>query len=190
MQEHDREVKTKSRISKLEKELLADEKENAEHLMLVDLARNDIGRVYEPGSVQAAEFKTIERYSHVMHIVSQVVGKLKSDKNAFDLMRATFPAGTVSGAPKVRAMQIISELEQLRRNAYAGALGYFGYEGNHDSCIAIRTAMILNGKMHLQAGAGIVADSIPENEFLETINKAKGMLKAVSFANRIGDSGI
>ena len=136
--------------------------------MLVDLARNDIGRVCEPGSVQAAEFKTIERYSHVMHIVSQVVGKLKSDKNAFDLMRATFPAGTVSGAPKVRAMQIISELEQLRRNAYAGALGYFGYEGNHDSCIAIRTAMILNGKMHLQAGAGIVADSIPENEFFET----------------------
>ena len=174
----------------LEKELLADEKENAEHLMLVDLARNDIGRVCEPGSVQAAEFKTIERYSHVMHIVSQVVGKLKSDKNAFDLMRATFPAGTVSGAPKVRAMQIISELEQLRRNAYAGALGYFGYEGNHDSCIAIRTAMILNGKMHLQAGAGIVADSIPENEFFETINKAKGMLKAVSFAKRIGDSGI
>jgi len=172
----------------LEKELLADEKEKAEHLMLVDLARNDIGRVCEIGSVRAAEYMTIERYSHVMHIVSQVVGKLSSEKNGFDLMRATFPAGTVSGAPKVRAMQIIAELEKLQRNAYAGALGYFGFEGNHDSCIAIRTAMLSQGKIHLQAGAGIVADSVPENEFQETINKAKGMLKAIALAERIQQS--
>jgi anthranilate synthase component 1 len=172
----------------LEQELLADEKEKAEHLMLVDLARNDIGRVCEIGSVRAAEYMTIERYSHVMHIVSQVVGKLSPEKNAFDLMRATFPAGTVSGAPKVRAMQIIAELEKLQRNAYAGALGYFGFEGNHDSCIAIRTAMLSKGKIHLQAGAGIVADSVPENEFQETINKAKGMLKAIALAERIEQS--
>ncbi len=172
----------------LEEELLADEKEKAEHLMLVDLARNDIGRVCEIGSVQAAEYMTIERYSHVMHIVSQVIGKLAPEKNAFDLMRATFPAGTVSGAPKVRAMQIIAEQENLLRNAYAGALGYFGFEGNHDSCIAIRTAMLTDGKIHLQAGAGIVADSIPENEYQETINKAKGMLKAIALAERIEQS--
>ena len=172
----------------LEQELLADEKEKAEHLMLVDLARNDIGRVCEIGSVRAAEYMTIERYSHVMHIVSQVMGKLSPEKNAFDLMRATFPAGTVSGAPKVRAMQIIAELEKLQRNAYAGALGYFGFEGNHDSCIAIRTAMLSKGKIHLQAGAGIVADSVPENEFQETINKAKGMLKAIALAERIEQS--
>ena len=169
----------------LEKDLLADEKEKAEHLMLVDLARNDIGRVCEIGSVQAAEYMNVERYSHVMHIVSQVIGKLRPDCNAFDLIRATFPAGTVSGAPKVRAMQIISEFEKIRRNAYAGALGYFGYEGNHDSCIAIRTAMITNGVLHLQAGAGIVADSIPEKEYEETINKAKGMLNALALAERI-----
>ena len=180
--------KTPQEDELLEKELLADEKEKAEHLMLVDLARNDIGRVCEIGSVRAAEYMTIERYSHVMHIVSQVVGKLSSEKNAFDLMRATFPAGTVSGAPKVRAMQIIAELEKLQRNAYAGALGYFGFEGNHDSCIAIRTAMLSQGKIHLQAGAGIVADSVPENEFQETINKAKGMLKAIALAERIQQS--
>jgi len=165
-----------------EKDLLADEKEKAEHLMLVDLARNDIGRVCKIGSIHAAEFMTIERYSHVMHIVSQVMGKLDKEHNAFDLMRATFPAGTVSGAPKVRAMQIISEFEDLQRNAYAGALGYFGYDGNHDSCIAIRTAMIKNKCIHLQAGAGIVADSVPEMEYEETINKAKGMLKAIYMA--------
>ena len=174
--------KTTSEDLALEKDLLADEKEKAEHLMLVDLARNDIGRVCKIGSVEAAEFMTIERYSHVMHIVSQVVGKLKDGKNAYDLMRATFPAGTVSGAPKVRAMQIIAELEKMQRNVYAGALGYFGFEGNHDSCIAIRTAMLTDGNIHLQAGAGIVADSIPENEFEETINKAKGMLKAIAMA--------
>ena len=168
----------------LEKDLLADEKEKAEHLMLVDLARNDIGRVCKIGSVSAAEYMTIERYSHVMHIVSQVVGKLEDHHNAYDLMRATFPAGTVSGAPKVRAMQIIADLENLQRNAYAGALGYFGFEGNHDSCIAIRTAMLMGGNIHLQAGAGIVADSVPENEYQETINKAKGMLKAIALAER------
>jgi anthranilate synthase component I len=166
----------------LEKELLADEKERAEHLMLVDLARNDIGRVCRHGTVQAAEYMIIERYSHVMHIVSQVLGKLDPGKNAFDLMRATFPAGTVSGAPKVRAMQIISESENLRRHVYAGALGHFGYDGNHDSCIAIRTAMLVDGMLQLQAGAGIVADSIPEMEYQETINKAKGMLKAIALA--------
>ncbi len=156
--------------------------ERAEHLMLVDLARNDIGRVCRHGTVQAAEYMIIERYSHVMHIVSQVLGKLDPDKNAFDLMRATFPAGTVSGAPKVRAMQIISESENLRRHVYAGALGHFGYDGNHDSCIAIRTAMLVDGMLQLQAGAGIVADSIPEMEYQETINKAKGMLKAIALA--------
>ncbi len=168
----------------LEEDLLADEKEKAEHLMLVDLARNDIGRVCKIGSVRAAEYMTIERYSHVMHIVSQVVGKLREDRNAYDLMRATFPAGTVSGAPKVRAMQIIAEMEDRQRNAYAGALGYFGFEGNHDSCIAIRTAMLMENHIHLQAGAGIVADSIPENEYQETINKAKGMLSAIALAER------
>jgi anthranilate synthase component I len=179
--------KNEEEDSLLEEELLADEKEKAEHLMLVDLARNDIGRVCKTGSVRAAEYMNVERYSHVMHIVSQVVGKLKDDRNAFDLMRATFPAGTVSGAPKVRAMQIISEFEKVQRNAYAGALGYFGYEGNHDSCIAIRTAMIANDTLHLQAGAGIVADSVPENEHEETINKAKGMLNALALAERISD---
>ncbi len=169
----------------LEKELLKDEKEKAEHLMLVDLARNDIGRVCQMGTVRAAEFMTVEKYSHVMHIVSQVIGKLRTDQNAFDLMRATFPAGTVSGAPKVRAMQIISEFENLQRNAYAGALGYFGFEGNHDSCIAIRTAMITQGQIHLQSGAGIVADSNPSDEYQETLNKAKGMLKALAMAEQM-----
>lgn len=166
----------------LEEDLLADEKERAEHLMLVDLARNDVGRVCRHGTVEAAEYMVIERYSHVMHIVSQVVGKLEPGKNAYDLMRATFPAGTVSGAPKVRAMQIISEFEGLRRHVYAGALGHFGYDGNHDSCIAIRTAMLAGGKLHLQAGAGIVADSEPRNEYHETLNKARGMLKAMALS--------
>ena len=171
----------------LEKELLDDEKEKAEHLMLVDLARNDIGRVCEIGSIKAEEYMTIERYSHVMHIVSEVIGKLKNSLNAFDLLRATFPAGTVSGAPKVRAMQIISAFEKMQRNVYAGALGYFGYEGNHDSCIAIRTAIIKNNVLHLQSGAGIVSDSIPKNEYEETLNKASGMLNAIELAKRIKD---
>ena len=166
----------------LEAELLADEKERAEHLMLVDLARNDLGRVCRHGEVHVPEYMVVEKYSHVMHIVSEVVGRLQPGKNAFDLMRATFPAGTVSGAPKVRAMQIISELENLQRNAYAGALGYFGFDGSHDSCIAIRTAMLKDGVLSIQSGAGIVADSTPSNEYLETINKAKGMLQAVQLA--------
>jgi anthranilate synthase component 1 len=169
----------------LEKDLLADQKERAEHLMLVDLARNDIGRVCQYGSIEVPDYMTIERYSHVMHIVSQVVGTISNDKTAYDLMRATFPAGTLSGAPKVRALQIIAELEGSQRGIYGGALGYFGYEGNHDSCIAIRTAVIKNGNIYIQSGAGVVADSIPENEFMETVNKAKGMLKAVSLAEEM-----
>lgn len=151
--------------------------------MLVDLARNDISRVCLPGSVNVPEYMVIERYSHVMHIVSQVTGKLKPEANAYDLMRATFPAGTVSGAPKVRAAQIIHELEPSRRGAYAGAFGYFSFDGNHDSCIAIRTAVLKDETLFVQSGAGIVADSVPENEFLETQNKAKGMLRAISLAN-------
>lgn len=166
----------------LEQDLLADEKEKAEHLMLVDLARNDIGRVCQYGTVEVFDFMTIERYSHVMHIVSQVAGTIRPDRNAYDLLRATFPAGTLSGAPKVRALQIISELEQSQRGVYGGAIGYFGYGGNHDSAIGIRTAFIRDNKIYIQSGAGIVADSIPESEFMETVNKAKGMLKAVALA--------
>lgn len=168
-----------------EQDLLADEKEKAEHLMLVDLARNDLGRVCSFGSVRVPEYMVVERYSHVMHIVSQVEGNLDPKYNAYDLMRATFPAGTVSGAPKVRAMQIIADQEKEQRGPYAGALCYFSYDGNLDSCIAIRTALLSNGTLHLQAGAGLVADSVPESEFQETINKAKGMLKAVAMAGDI-----
>jgi len=162
-----------------EKDLLADTKEKAEHLMLVDLARNDIGRVCKMGSIEIPHFMIIERYSHVMHIVSQVLGELDDGKNAFDLLRATFPAGTISGAPKVRAMQIISDLEQTQRGVYSGALGYFSFDGTHDSAIAIRTALVKDGKVFFQAGAGIVADSDPQMEYEETVNKAKGMLRAV-----------
>src|SRR5690606_575265 len=168
-----------------EKDLLADEKERAEHLMLVDLARNDIGRVCKYGSVHVPEYMAVERYSHVMHIVSQVEGTIAPEYDAYDLMRATFPAGTVSGAPKVRAMQIISELEGDQRGPYAGALGYFGFNGNLDSCIAIRTALVKDGRIYIQSGAGLVADSVPENEYIETVNKAKGMLKAVQIARQI-----
>ncbi|NQY33344.1 MAG: anthranilate synthase component I [Coraliomargarita sp.] len=177
--------KTEAEDLALEEDLLADEKEKAEHLMLVDLARNDIGRVCQYGTISVPDYMVIERYSHVMHIVSQVVGTISEDKNAYDLMRATFPAGTLSGAPKVRALQIISELEDCQRGVYGGALGYFGYEGNHDSCIGIRTAVIKNGKIYIQSGAGVVADSVPENEFMETVNKAKGMLKAVALAEKM-----
>jgi anthranilate synthase component 1 len=166
----------------LEADLLADKKECAEHLMLVDLARNDLGRVSEYGSVKVSDYMTIERYSHVMHIVSQVCGTLASDKTAYDLMRATFPAGTLSGAPKVRALQIIAELEQTQRGIYGGALGYFSYNGNHDSCIGIRTAVIKNDTIYIQSGAGVVADSVPNDEYKETLNKAKAMFKAVSIA--------
>jgi anthranilate synthase component 1 len=166
----------------LENELLADPKERAEHVMLVDLARNDIGRVCDFGSVQVKELMTIERYSHVMHIVTQVEGKLSADKTPYDLMRATFPAGTVSGAPKIRAMQIISELEQTARGPYAGCVGYFSFNGNLDTCITIRTALIKDGKAYVQAGGGWVNDSTPENEFQETINKSMAMRKAVEMA--------
>ena len=178
--------KTHEQDIALEKELLADEKEKAEHLMLVDLARNDIGRVCEYGSVEVPDYMIVERYSHVMHIVSQVEGRIAKDKNAFDLMRATFPAGTVSGAPKIRAMQIISESEQDQRGFYSGALGYFSYNGNADSCITLRTAMVKDNRVYIQAGAGIVADSVPENEYQETIFKASALFRAVSVAEGFG----
>lgn len=167
----------------LEKDLLADTKERAEHLMLVDLARNDIGRVCAPGSVKVPDYASVERYSHVMHIVSQVEGRIAPGKDAFDLFRATFPAGTLSGAPKVRALQIISDLEGTKRGVYGGALGYFAFNGNHDSAIAIRTAFLKDGKAYVQAGAGVVADSDPAAEFMETVNKARGALKAVAIAD-------
>ena len=169
----------------LEKDLLADAKERAEHLMLVDLARNDIGRVCKYGSVHVPDYAIIERYSHVMHIVSQVTGTIRSGCSAYDLIRATFPAGTLSGAPKVRALQIISELEQSQRGVYGGAIGYFGFGGNHDSAIGIRTAVLKDGKIYIQSGAGVVADSVPESEFMETVNKAKAMLKAVATAEEM-----
>ena len=177
--------KTESEDLALEQDLLDDEKEKADHLMLVDLARNDIGRVCQYGTIQVPDYMTIERYSHVMHIVSQVVGTIRPECSAYYLLRATFPAGTLSGAPKVRALQIIAELEQSQRGVYGGALGYFGFGGNHDSCICIRTAVIKNGQIYIQSGAGIVADSVPENEFMETVNKAKGMLKAVALAEKM-----
>ena len=166
-------------------QLLGDPKERAEHIMLVDLARNDVGRVAEFGSVQVTEFMQIERYSHVMHIVSNVVGRLRRGCTVFDAVRATFPAGTVSGAPKIRAMQIISELEQTRRGCYAGAIGYFGFDGNFDSCIALRCAVLKDGQAYFQAGAGIVADSDPQREYEETINKARAMMKALAMASHI-----
>jgi len=167
----------------LEKELLADPKERAEHLMLVDLARNDIGRVCDYGSVRVPEFMVVERYSHVMHIVSQVEGTLQPGRSPFDLMRATFPAGTVSGAPKIRAMQIISELEATQRGPYAGTVGYFSFGGNLDSCITLRTALLKEGIAYVEAGGGIVADSEPEYEFNETVNKSKAMRKAIALAD-------
>jgi anthranilate synthase component 1 len=170
----------------LERDLLADTKERAEHIMLVDLARNDIGRVCDFGSVHVPELMIIERYSHVMHIVSDVQGRLQKDRNVYDLMRATFPAGTVSGAPKVRAMQIIAELEQSQRGPYAGAVGYFSFSGNLDSTITIRTVLLKDGKAFVQTGAGIVADSQPKREFQETVNKAMGMLKAIALAESFG----
>lgn len=171
-----------------ERDLLADPKERAEHVMLVDLARNDIGRVCNFGSVQVKDLMVIERYSHVMHIVSQVEGELASDKTPYDLMRATFPAGTLSGAPKIRAMQIISQLEQTTRGPYGGCVGYFSFNGNLDCCITIRTALIKDGKAYVQAGGGWVDDSVPEAEFQETVNKAKAMLKAVALAETFGIS--
>lgn len=171
-----------------EKDLLADPKERAEHVMLVDLARNDIGRVCDFGSVQVKDLMVIERYSHVMHIVSQVEGKLSKDRNAFDLMRATFPAGTLSGAPKIRAMQIISELESTQRGPYGGCVGYFSFNGNCDTCITIRTALLKDGHAYVQAGGGWVTDSVPEAEFEETVNKSKAMIKAIALAQNFQSS--
>jgi len=168
----------------LEQELLADPKERAEHIMLVDLGRNDLGRVCQYGTVQVPELMVIERYSHVMHIVSEVVGQLREEVDAFDVLRACFPAGTVSGAPKVRAMEIIDELEPTRRGAYAGAVGYFSYTGDMDTCITIRTILLKDGMAHVQAGAGIVADSQPEREYQECLNKARAALHAIELAHR------
>jgi anthranilate synthase component 1 len=166
----------------LEKELLADPKEIAEHLMLIDLGRNDTGRVSEIGTVQLTAKMVVERYSHVMHIVSNVTGKLKQGKNAFDVLAATFPAGTVSGAPKIRAMEIIDELEPVKRGIYSGAVGYIGWTGNLDTAIAIRTAVIKNGKLHIQVGGGIVYDSVPQSEWEETMNKGRAVFRAVAMA--------
>ncbi|MDO8683659.1 MAG: anthranilate synthase component I [Armatimonadota bacterium] len=174
--------KTEEEDRQLEEELLADEKERAEHIMLVDLGRNDIGRVCRHGSVDVNELMTIERYSHVMHIVSNVQGRLMPSKDQFDVLRATFPAGTVSGAPKIRAMEIIEELEPTKRASYAGAIGYFSFSGDMDTCITIRTILIQNGTAYVQAGAGIVADSVPENEYQETMNKARAMIRALEMA--------
>lgn len=170
----------------LAEELLEDEKERAEHVMLVDLGRNDLGRVCDYNSVQVEELMVVERYSHVMHIVSDVKGKLKPNCDAFDLLRATFPAGTVTGAPKVRAMEIIDELEITRRGLYAGIIGYIGYDGNMDSCIAIRTAVMQGDMIHIQAGGGIVADSDPQREYEESWNKARAMAEAVIYAEKQG----
>ena len=166
----------------LEAELLADPKERAEHIMLVDLARNDVGRVARPGSIQLSDVMSVERYSHVMHIVSDVQGRLAEGMTAFDALRAALPVGTVSGAPKIRAMQIIDELEPTRRGPYAGAVGYVDFGGNMDTCIALRTMVVQNGTTYIQVGAGIVADSVPANEYQETLNKARALLRAVEVA--------
>ena len=163
----------------LAEDLLSDPKERAEHVMLVDLGRNDVGRVARYGSVELSDVMVIERYSHVMHITSNVTGELAEGKTAFDALAASLPAGTVSGAPKVRAMQIIDELEPHRRGPYAGAVGYIDYVGNMDTCIALRTLVIQGKDVYVQAGAGIVADSVPELEYQETLNKARGLLKAI-----------
>jgi len=167
----------------LEQELLADPKEIAEHLMLIDLGRNDVGRVSATGSVKLTDKMVIERYSHVMHIVSNVTGQLKPGVDALDALAATFPAGTLSGAPKVRAMEIIQELEPVKRGIYGGAVGYLGWDGNMDTAIAIRTAVIKDGTVHVQAGAGVVADSVPASEWTETMTKARAMMNAAAEAS-------
>ena len=179
--------KTVEEDDALAADLLADEKERAEHVMLVDLARNDVGRIAAHATVEVDDFMIVERYSHVMHIVSNVTGKLSPEYSSYDVLRATFPAGTVSGAPKIRAMQIINELERNKRNAYAGAVGYFGWDGAHDSCIALRTCLLKEGKVYVQAGAGVVADSDPTYEYNETVNKAMGMLRAITLAKTLED---
>jgi anthranilate synthase component 1 len=170
--------------TQLEQELLSDPKERAEHIMLVDLARNDLGRIAEVGTVKVDEFMTVEKYSHVMHIVSNVIAKLVAGKDAFDVIKATFPAGTLSGAPKVRAMEIIEEMEPARRGAYGGAVGYFSFSGNMDTCITIRTFVIRENEVFIQAGAGIVADSDPEREYMETENKVKALIRAVDMVKK------
>jgi anthranilate synthase component 1 len=169
----------------LERELLADEKERAEHLMLVDLGRNDIGRIAKTGSVKVPRFMEVDHYSHVMHLVSEVEGELRESLGPADALRACFPAGTVSGAPKVRAMQIISDLERDRRGPYSGATGYIGYDGNMDTAITIRTIVLKDGVASVQAGAGIVADSVPESEYRETQHKARALLSAIDLAEQI-----
>ena len=166
-------------------ELLRDPKERAEHLMLVDLARNDVGRICRFGSIKVSDFMTIERYSHVMHIVSNIEGELEEGKDADDVMRATFPAGTVSGAPKVRAMQLINGFEKGKRGAYSGAVAYFGFDGNLDSCIVLRTIVLKDGVAYAQAGCGVVADSVPEAEYQECVNKATALFRAIERARRI-----
>jgi anthranilate synthase component 1 len=171
--------KTEAEDAQLAEELLADPKERAEHVMLVDLGRNDVGRVAQFGSVEISDVMVIERYSHVMHITSNVTGQLTEECDAFDALAACLPAGTVSGAPKVRAMEVIDELEPHRRGPYGGAVGYIDFAGNMDTCIALRTMVIKDGMAYIQAGAGIVADSVPEREYEETLNKARGLLKAV-----------
>jgi anthranilate synthase component 1 len=173
----------------LEAELLADPKERAEHVMLVDLGRNDVGRVAETGSVEVTELMTVERYSHVMHIVSNVRGRLREGCDAYDAFRATFPQGTVSGAPKIRAMEIIDELEPVRRGVYAGAVGYFSYTGNTDTAIALRTILVKNGRVYIQAGGGVVADSDPGAEYEESVNKARAMMRALGAARAFETTG-
>ena len=168
--------------AELEKEMLSDEKERAEHIMLVDLGRNDVGRIAELGSVYVSELMIVERYSHVMHLVSNVCGKLSDDCETFDVLRATFPAGTLSGAPKIRAMEIIEELESVKRGPYGGTMGYFSFSGNLDSCIIIRTLIIKDDMAYVQAGAGIVADSDPASEYIETLNKALAVVRAIEIA--------
>ncbi len=175
---------TEAEDKAFEEELRQDSKEIAEHIMLVDLGRNDVGRVSEKGSVRVDELMAVERYSHVMHMVSNVQGNLERGLDAFDVLRACFPAGTVTGAPKVRAMEIIEELEPTKRGPYAGSVGYFSYSGSMDTCITIRTLIIKDGRVYVQAGAGLVADSVPEREYAETMNKAMGMMKAVDMAEK------
>ena len=175
---------TEEQDRELEAEMLADPKELAEHLMLIDLGRNDVGRVSEIGSVQLTEKMAVERYSHVMHIVSNVTGRLRPEFTAIDALRATFPAGTLSGAPKIRAMEIIDELEPVKRGVYAGAVGYLSWSGNMDTAIAIRTAVLKDGMLHVQAGAGIVADSVPESEWEETMNKGRALFRAAALAEQ------
>lgn len=174
--------KDESEDERLMKELLADPKERAEHIMLVDLGRNDVGRVSEFNSVKVPELMRIEKYSHVMHIVSDVTGRLSRSKDVYDVIRATFPAGTVSGAPKIRAMEIIDELETTKRGHYAGCVGYISFSGNIDTCITIRTILVKNNKAYIQAGGGVVADSKPSNEYRETLNKARALIKAIEEA--------